>query len=337
MCFEFMMQGSVMGKKITIDEKPLITVVMCIYSEEEFMINEAIQSVKMQTLKDWELVIVYDNPDNTRLKSYLKNIEQTNIFVYFNERNLGAALSRNVGVERARGKYIAILDGDDVCVADRLERELIYLETRKYDMVCAGSHYIDEKGCVIRPMQSQVTENYLVSCLPYINHVTNSTVFMKKDVYVAMGGYRNYPCSHDYEFWLRVQKAGYKIGYLDRDLVGYRVRSNSITGEKSYLQTIVSAYIRGLYKKNKILENFNQIEFDKYVKKYHIEKPKVIRNYNRSIQQRKKYRKDLEMKKYLVAVISYICAVSGSKIYRLNIYNSIEFKFKKLVGLLKVC
>lgn len=320
-----------MGKKV------IVSVIMCVYNEEEYMIEEAIHSVENQTYKDWELIIVLDNPANRELDAYLRKVQNSKIRVYTNLNNVGAAISRNIGVQHALGKYIAILDGDDVCASERLEREIQYLETGNYDMVCAGKHLIDEQSNRIDIADKDISERDLVECMPYINYVTNSSVLIRKSVYISLGGYYDYPYAHDYEFWLRLVKAHYKIGYLKDDLVGYRVRNNSLTGCKSHLQTIECAYVRKLYRKREDNKVFDYQEVEKFIRRYHVDDLKVIENYNRSVQKRKDFTKDLEAKKYCVAVMDYMLAVAGSRIYRLNIYNSIAFKIRKVSGLLEKC
>jgi len=318
-----------------VENKPIVSVVMCVYNENQYMIEEAIQSVQEQTYKNWELIIVLDNPTDIELSAYLLGKKSDNIRVHINDQNIGAAMSRNIGTQNANGKYIAILDGDDVCVPERLEKELCYLEAGNYDMVCTGRHLIDENGNKIDAPVEDITEQYLIKCLPYINYVTNSTVLIKKKVYESLGGYYNYPCAHDYDFWLRLKKAQYKIGYLKEDLVGYRVRANSITGNSSYLQTIVCAYVRKLYEKNKILAQYDGVQFEKFVERFHVDNPKVIKNFRRSMQKRRNFTTELKRKKYYVAMWNYACAVFGSKIYRQNIYNSVKLKWMKMVNFLE--
>ena len=305
---------------------PMVSVVMPVYNEKEYMIRAAIDSIINQTFTDWELIIVCDNVHDEALHNFLLSIENSRIKIVFNERNIGSALSRNEGIDRAKGKYVAFLDADDICSCDRLKLELDFIESKNYAMICGGRHFIDEQGEIIETFESEITEQRLLAYLPYINYIYNSTVLIEKRVLDKLGGYRDYPGGHDYELWMRVREAGYKIGYLDKDVLGYRVRSNSITGNNSYLQTIDCAYIRRLYKKNKLGDSYNEQAYKAYVKKFLRRKDQAVHNFNRSVQKRRNFAERIEKGKYISALCEYISAVLGSRIYRLNIYNSIRFK-----------
>ncbi len=306
---------------------PIVSVVMPVYNEKEYMIRAAIDSVINQTFTDWELIIVCDNVHDEVLHKFLLGIRNSRINVVFNERNMGSALSRNEGIDRAKGRYVAFLDADDVCSCDRLKVELNLIESKPYAMVCGGRHLIDEQGNIIETFKSEMTVQRLLAYLPYINYIYNSTVLIEKRVLDNLGGYRDYPGGHDYELWMRVREAGYRIGYLDKDVLGYRIRNNSITGNNSYLQTLDCAYIRKLYKKNELINFYNEQAYRNYINKFLKRRDKAIHNYNRSVQKRKNFTAKMERREYINAIYEYIGAVLGSRIYRLNIYNSIRFKF----------
>lgn len=306
---------------------PLVSIIMPAYNERKYMIQAAIDSVMNQTFIDWELIIICDNSYDDSLKCFLLNIQDERIKIFFNKQNIGAALSRNEGIKNSKGKYIAFLDADDVCKPDRIEIEVDYLEAKSYDMVCSGRHIIDEEGNMIRKFEQGITEESLIDSLPYINYIYNSSVLIKKSILDAMGGYRDYPCCHDYELWMRIRKAGYKIGYIDRDLVGYRIRKKSITSDKSYLQAVNCAFFRKQYKQDKILNDYNKQEYEKFVGKFLINPSRAINHFNTSVERRKKFTEKFEQKKYFAAIYEYVRAVLGSRIYRLNIYNSLNYKF----------
>lgn len=304
---------------------PIVSVIMPVYNEKEYMIQEAIDSVIHQTFTDWELIIVCDNIDDEEFKQFLLAIQDKRVRLLFNEQHLGEAGSRNRGISSAKGKYIAIFDGDDVCELDRLESEIHYLESQSCDMVCGGRYLIDEQGKELEAFDKEIIGEKLSDYLLYLNCICHSTVFIKKSVLEQLGGYRQY-VAVDYELWLRLKKAGFKIGYLDKKLIRYRVRTNSITGKNSYLQTIDCSYFRKLYRKNKILNDYDEKAYKKYVGKFLRNKPKAIDHFNRSVQKRKSFTEKMKQRKYISALCEYAGAVLGSRIYRLNIYNSIRFK-----------
>lgn len=109
----------------------LVSIVMPTYNTSKY-IEDSIRSVLSQTHKEWELLIVDDcSEDNTDeiIAPYLKD---TRIHYLKNEKNMGAALSRNRAIREAKGKYIAFLDSDDTWRADKLKKQIQFMKTNNY-------------------------------------------------------------------------------------------------------------------------------------------------------------------------------------------------------------
>ena len=109
----------------------LVSIIMPSYNTASF-IAESIQSVQAQTYKDWELLIVDDcSADNTDdvVKPYLAD---TRIRYFKNEKNSGAAISRNRALREAKGKWIAFLDSDDLWEPEKLKKQLDFMVANGY-------------------------------------------------------------------------------------------------------------------------------------------------------------------------------------------------------------
>jgi glycosyltransferase involved in cell wall biosynthesis len=110
---------------------PQVSVITIFFNTEAFL-AEAIDSVLMQTCRDWELLLVDDGStdQSTEIaKAYRDRYpEQIRYFEHANHRNLGKSTSRNLGLEKARGRYVAFLDADDVFLPQKLERQVAFLE-----------------------------------------------------------------------------------------------------------------------------------------------------------------------------------------------------------------
>ena len=109
------------------EQKPKVSVLVPVYKTEPGFLREMVSSVLRQTLRDFELVILDDCPSDSR-EGVVREFSDPRIVYAANERNLGITPSRNRLLDMARGEYLAILDHDDVCRADRLEREAAYLD-----------------------------------------------------------------------------------------------------------------------------------------------------------------------------------------------------------------
>jgi len=124
---------------------PLVSIVTAFFNAERFL-QEAIDSVLSQGYKNWEFLLVDDGSTDGGGAIARRYAEEYPQKVYYiehpNHENRGAAASRNVGVRRARGKYVAILDADDVWLPHKLEQQVAILEaTPRAAMVCGVSLY----------------------------------------------------------------------------------------------------------------------------------------------------------------------------------------------------
>ena len=123
----------------------LVSIIMPSYNTASF-IAESIQSVLSQSYKDWELIIVDDcSPDDTDLvvKPYLSN---ERIKYLKNEKNSGAAVSRNRALREAKGKWIAFLDSDDLWMPEKLEKQVRFMEKNGYHFSYTKYAEIDTEG-----------------------------------------------------------------------------------------------------------------------------------------------------------------------------------------------
>ena len=110
---------------------PLISVVMSIFKEPEKWLRESIESVLNQTYKNFEFIIINDNPTRTINSDVLSEYKQKDdrILIISNLENIGLTKSLNKGLKIAKGKYIARMDGDDISLPDRFEMQIQELES----------------------------------------------------------------------------------------------------------------------------------------------------------------------------------------------------------------
>ena len=125
-------------------ESGLVSIIMPSYNTASF-IKETIQSVLNQTYTKWELIIVDDcSTDNT--DDVLETIKDLRIRYFKNDKNSGAAVSRNKALREARGQWIAYLDSDDIWMQDKLEKQIRFMETNGYVFSYTNYEEIDVDG-----------------------------------------------------------------------------------------------------------------------------------------------------------------------------------------------
>lgn len=107
---------------------PKVSVLLPIYNTQEKHLREALESVLNQTFKDFELLIINDSPDNTKLDEIVASYDDPRIRYMRNEVNMGISPTRNKLLDYSRGEYIAVMDHDDICMPTRLEKQVAYLD-----------------------------------------------------------------------------------------------------------------------------------------------------------------------------------------------------------------
>jgi glycosyltransferase involved in cell wall biosynthesis len=105
---------------------PKLSVVMPVYNVAKY-VKEAVTSVLSQTFNDFELIIIDDHStDNT--VDIINSIKDSRIIFFRNDKNLGRSVTDNLAIQYIRGQYVAKMDGDDICLPQRFERQLDFLD-----------------------------------------------------------------------------------------------------------------------------------------------------------------------------------------------------------------
>lgn len=109
---------------------PLVSVIMPVFNSENYILN-SVQSVLNQTYKNIELIIIDDCSTDKSMKVFEKIID-SRIKILNNKTNMGAAYSRNVGIENAKGRFIAFLDSDDRWDVHKIEKQVSFMLSNDY-------------------------------------------------------------------------------------------------------------------------------------------------------------------------------------------------------------
>lgn len=233
----------------------LVSVLMPCYRETAKEFSEALSSILEQTYSRIEVIIVFDDPDNTALYQIAKDCANRDkrICLVRNERNLGLPVALARGFEASRGDYICRMDSDDISERQRIERQLSYLEENGLDLVGSYLNAIDENGEVLYLVDSiPVKSESVKRALKIRNCVPHPSWFGKRAVFEL--GYREVPLAEDYDLLLRAELEGFSIGNVPEPLIRYRMTKNSISRNNLYDQYIVSRILSSAYKKERILE-----------------------------------------------------------------------------------
>ncbi len=205
-----------------ISSNPLVSVVLSTYNDEIY-IRESIDAVLGQTYKNFEFIIWNDGSTDAT-EEIIKSFKDDRIRYYYHENTgLGQALALACG--KAKGKYIARIDGDDICLPYRLEKEITYLETH-LDVILVSSSviYIDENGKTLGRSYPWTWNRNIKRQL----NIVHPAVMFRKDIYDRTCGYLDIKSAQDRILWSKMAKYG-KFAIIKEPLIKYRWLTTSLS------------------------------------------------------------------------------------------------------------
>lgn len=233
----------------------LISVIMAAYNEELGWVRESIDSILNQTYKNFEFIIVLDNPGYIELKELLLAYAErdSRIKLLINEENLGLVKSLNIALEHCKGEYIARMDADDISEEKRLELQKKYLEANDLDFAFSEETSIDGNGDPIyKGICTEINHGKVKKLLRFRNCAPHPSWFVKAEAFKDLNGYRDVPHCEDYDLLLRAIYKGYKIGGMPESIVRCRTRSTSVSSSNGLEQFLNDRGIRKLYRRSEL-------------------------------------------------------------------------------------
>lgn len=238
---------------------PKITVLMPVYNGEKYL-KEAIDSILNQTYKNFEFLIINDaSTDST--KSIILSYEDPRIRLIYLETNIGLVRSLNMGLELARGDFIARMDSDDISMPERLEKQYNHIiKNPEIGLVASKWEIIDEKGKSIAIRNISYCYEELFYLLFFKNILGHSTIFFNKELIKKLSGYNeNFSTCEDHELWCRIIRTT-KIEQMNDILVKWRKIPSSITSKFNNKQELCSQRV---FLNNVKMVLSNKLEEDK--------------------------------------------------------------------------
>ncbi len=219
-----------------------VSILMSVYNPDWEYIKETLDSIESQTFMDFELVVVNDGADETRLSQLLNEYSFEMILVN-NPVNLGLPRSLNAGLEKCSGEYIARIDDDDLMMPRRLEMQVEFMDNTP-GVVSVFSNYstINDKREKIGERSGDHNKDIYKTLLYKGNCLCHSTLFARRSELLKLGGYDGQMTyAQDYDLYLRMIKSG-EIYELADSLVCFREVPGRISKNKRLLSTLFSYY-----------------------------------------------------------------------------------------------
>ncbi|MDE7338991.1 MAG: glycosyltransferase [Lachnospiraceae bacterium] len=233
----------------------MVSIIVPVYRAAPY-IAETIEMVTKQTYRNWELLLIDDHsPDNSA--EIIQNIIEKQsdralsypcgagrICLIRKEKNEGAAKARNTGIERAKGRYIAFLDADDIWHPEKLERELSFMKEKQAAFAFTAYEFGDEKaqgtGKIVKVPERLTYRKALSRTVIFTSTVIFDTAKIPKEL-IWMPDV----ASEDTATWWKVLRNGHTAYGLNETLAIYRRPAKSLSSNKfTALKRIWNLYRR---------------------------------------------------------------------------------------------
>ncbi|WP_293892556.1 glycosyltransferase family 2 protein [Flavobacterium sp.] len=220
--------------------KPFITVLMPVYNCERF-IQQAIESVLNQTYSNFEFLII-DDCSTDQTISFIKKYNDSRINFIEKPINSGYTISLNLGFKIAKGKYIARMDGDDICVPTRFEKQVLFLEENPDVIVCGSlSKILGTNTIMIVPENHEEIKLAMLKA----NCIIHPSVMIQKksiDEFSIVYDTSKEP-AEDYDLWVRLAILG-SLYNLQEVLLHYRMYDEQVSNVRNENQKKIAKECR---------------------------------------------------------------------------------------------
>lgn len=211
----------------------LVSIVIPTFNRAE-CIKECIENIKLQTYANIEIIIVDDgSKDNT--EKIINEMEDDSILYYKFIENQGACAARNMGVNLAKGKYIAFQDSDDLWDKTKITKQVEYLEKNDLDIVFCSMNVMENDKIKFVIPDRKIPEKELYKKLLLKNFVSTQTILGKRQCFIEEEFDRDMPRLQDYDLMLRLVPK-FKVGHLNEALVYQKFSENSLSHNAEKLE-----------------------------------------------------------------------------------------------------
>lgn len=209
---------------------PLVSIIMPCYNAERY-IAQSIESVLAQSYQNWELIITDDASTDKSVEiisKYSKNDDRISVMVP--DEHQGIARTRNMSISRARGRFMAFLDSDDIWYPEKLEKQVNYMLENDLAFTYSSYEIIDCQG---NPKNRIVKDASVMSYKKYLRNtiICCGTVVVdrEKTGHFAMPIIKT---SEDMSLWLSIMRRGFNAYPVPGPLHKYRITPGSASSNK---------------------------------------------------------------------------------------------------------
>jgi alpha-1,3-rhamnosyltransferase len=258
--------ANIESEEITYSKEPLVSIIVITYNSAKYVL-ETLESAKDQTYKNIELIISDDCSSDDTIEICRKWINASHnrfirreLITY--DKNTGISANCNRGIKAAKGKWIKFIAGDDSLQKDCIESFIDYLHRNKnnhIDVIHSEMALYKNSFTEINFLSTTNTSKYLFNdlrlnakdqyllLLRYVFYIGAPSTFYRSELLKKVNGFDESMPYEDWPLYLKTTKAGYRIYFLDKPTINYRIHSDSIyNSEKDLL-------FNGFFMKDKVV------------------------------------------------------------------------------------
>lgn len=206
-------------------QDPLISVIMATASRDSpALLAEAVQSILQQSYRNFEFLIIIDGELDSRNIKYLDRVKNSDkrLRILSTGGSVGPAGARNIGLSKAKGDFIAIMDADDISVKDRLKKQLAFIRKSGADLVGSAYFEVDVSGTVIGKKNMPQSYEDVKKTAPFFSPVNGPTVLARSVVLQNQRYDERFSFGEDYRLWITLLLQGIRIENTDEKLLYFR-------------------------------------------------------------------------------------------------------------------
>lgn len=232
---------------------PKVSVIIPAFNIENY-IGDALRSLTSQTFRDFEALIIDDGSTDRTAEQVTSFIQQDSRFKLLQKTNGGLSSARNFGIHQAKGKYIALLDGDDLYLPNKLSTHIDVLDRNpSVGVIYSASQALRDDGTPTwltisgKPLYSDSLQSLL--CKNFVGHGSNG--IFRKEIIAEIGDFdESLKSVEDLDFWLRLAGTRWKFYRVPSVQCYYRVRPAGLSFNLDRMQETQEQVMRSAYQRN---------------------------------------------------------------------------------------
>lgn len=206
----------------------MISILIPIYNTPIDYIKECLDSIDSQTFKDYEVVVVNDG-SNDEVTNFLNSLIQDKYSIYHQQKS-GISKALNFGLSKCKYDLIARMDGDDIMLPDRLEKQFNFFQNNQVDILGGQMELFGKNSSITNHLQD-IPKDIMRITDWFMNH---PTIMFRKELILKIGGYNsNFDGTEDLELWCRSLANGLVLKNLPDIIVRHRRHDDNATSRNN--------------------------------------------------------------------------------------------------------